>query len=921
MTPTFCERVIAAAEARPQKTAMIAPTETGVVKITFAEMLAQIRSLAYRLTQEQIAAGDRVALLGENHPHWALAYFGALLRGAVAVPLDPAATVDALAHFIDDSEAKLAFVAPSSFDKFHAVCERLGRRIPAVALRPTEQNSYASFADWAHTPVPEDFAITPAQDDDIAVLMYTSGTTGMPKAVPLTHGNINAESTGLQQAIPLTDNEVVLSLLPLFHVYSQTVNLWQATIIGAQVYYVTELNSAVIERALRESRATALVGVPRLWYLFHKKIFDQVKQQARPVRWLFAALMKLNGWLRDAFHINPGRLFFRRVHKGFGGRLHLAISGGASFDADVARDFHRLGFTILQGYGLTETAAAATATRLEDNLIGSVGTPLDDVEIKLDAPNEAGIGEVLIRGPIVTPGYYHNAEANAAAFTSDGWFRTGDLGRFDDAHHLFIAGRSKDVIKLPSGKNVFPEDVEAHYEHSPFVSEVCVLGVRDPASSFARAEKLVAVVVPDFAYMKQQHIANAREWVQWELDGLGHELPEYQRVRDYILRTEPLPRTTTRKVKRFEVQQWLETSGALTEQGRDLKRFALTDADRTLMNSAAGKAVATAIRQQKPDAEMVHPQMNLELDLGLDSLARAECLVNLEQSLAVTFKPEDEAGALTVAELITLVATKSGQDMNLTIEHEHDWQDILADATPALPEVQPLLKRKPLTLWFAWFVLKLIYGTARLLFRLQVEGREQLRKLDAPFLICPNHQSYLDAMLVCSTYPRRLLPKTFHVGATKYFSNRFGAWLASQFNIVPVDTDTNLMSAMRASAAGLRAEQVLNLYPEGHRTFEGELAEFRKGAAILATELNLPIVPVALDGLQHVWPRGAKRIHLAQVKIRFGTPISATQEIPADVVGEARYEALTALLKTRIQQMLDEMRTEEGRTSLKREVK
>lgn len=340
--PTFCERVIAAAEARPDKIAMVVPTETGVEQITFGAMLAQMRSLAFRLTQEQIARGDRVALLGENHPHWALAYFGTLLCGAVAVPLDPAATVEALAHFLDDSEAKLAFVAPSSFEKFHAVCERLGRQIPVVALRPTAQNGYASFDDWAHTPVPADFALTPAQDEDIAVLMYTSGTTGMPKAVPLTHGNINAESTGLQEAIPLTDNEVVLSLLPLFHAYSQTVNLWQATIIGAQVYYITELSSAAIERALQDSRATALVGVPRLWYLFHKKIFDQVKQQARLVRWLFAALMKLNGWLRDGFHLNAGRWFFRRVHDGFGGRLHLAISGGASFDAEVARDFHRL---------------------------------------------------------------------------------------------------------------------------------------------------------------------------------------------------------------------------------------------------------------------------------------------------------------------------------------------------------------------------------------------------------------------------------------------------------------------------------------------------------------------------------------------------------------------------------------------------
>jgi long-chain acyl-CoA synthetase len=238
------------------------------------------------------------------------------------------------------------------------------------------------------------------------------------------------------------------------------VNLWVATVIGARVVYITELSSAEIERGLKEGGATALVGVPRLWYLFHKKIFDAVARRPLPVQWMFRAMLGLNGRLRDWLGVNAGRLFFKRVHDSFGGRLRLAVSAGASFDARAARDFHSLGFTILQGYGLSETAGAATVTRFEDNKVGSVGSPLDGVEVRIDHPDEEGIGEVMIRGPIVMPGYYRNPEANREAFTASGWFRSGDLGSFDRAGHLYIVGRKKDVVKLPTGKQIFPDDVE-----------------------------------------------------------------------------------------------------------------------------------------------------------------------------------------------------------------------------------------------------------------------------------------------------------------------------------------------------------------------------------------------------------------------------------------------------------------------------
>jgi long-chain acyl-CoA synthetase len=911
-TETFCQRVVAAASIRPDKVAMMVIVPKGAETITFGSMLAQVRSIAYRLTQEKIAFGDRVALLGENHPNWAIAYLGIIYRGAVVTPLDPSATTQALAAFLKGSEAKLAFVSPSSLKKFRAACEQIGRNISAVALQPlTQPNGLAHFEDWAETPTPKEFdeAPPPARPEDLAVLIYTSGTTGVPKAVPLTHGNIYAESDKVQEVLRLSEREVVLSLLPLFHAYSQIVNLWLSTIIGARVVYLAELSSVGIERGLSQSGATALVGVPRLWYLFHKKIFDAVHTRPAPVRVLFRVMLAVNGWLRDWFGVNAGRFFFKPIHHSFGGKLRLAVSGGANFDEDVAKAFYRLGFTILQGYGLTETSGAATVTRFEDNKIGSVGSPLNGVEVRIDEPDGEGIGEVLIRGPVVMSGYYQNPEANREAFTTEGFFRSGDLGRFDKQGHLYIVGRKKDVIKLPSGKNVFPEDVEAHYENSPLVSEVCVLGVQDEASQFKRAEKLCAVVVPNFEQLKAQHIANSREWVVWELENLGRELPEYQRVHDFVLSAEPLPRTTTRKVRRFELRSQLEALRERGRPGRESKAGVLSEADQALMDSPAGRATLAMVKLHLRDIEVIHPQMNFEIDLGLDSLARAECVVGIEQSLGIELKPEEVATVQRVGELVELANAKiTGKPQLGPADAEFHWRNVLAGTSEELPEVEQLLRRKPGVVLFAYLVLRLINLGARLLFRMEVKGKEVLTCLKPPYLICPNHQSYVDPFLVSSTFPRGVLQKTLHVGASMYFTNTAMAQLARLINVVPIDPDAELLRAMRAAATGLRAGKILNIYPEGQRSFDGQLHDFKKGAAILATELALPIVPVALDGAFRIWPRKSWRFRLAKVRISFGEPIDPRKLSQDQANEDVAYKNVTAELKQRIQQMLDEMR-------------
>jgi long-chain acyl-CoA synthetase len=574
-----------------------------------------------------------------------------------------------------------------------------------------------------------------------------------------------------------------------------------------------------------------------------------------------------------------------------------------------------LGFTILQGYGLTETSGAATATFENDNRVGSVGKPMHGTEIKINEPDAEGVGEVLIRGGVVFDGYYRNEAANAEAFTSDGWFRSGDLGKVDADGHLYIVGRAKDVIVLPSGKNVHPEDLEIHYLRSPLIEELAIIGVTDQSEARAGAEKLAAVVVPDFEYLKLSAISNSKEAIRFEMDNLGRELPEYQRVRDYMIRAEPLPRTATRKIRRFELKKAVE-NGLIAGTPKEPKTWELTASDQDALTSNIGEAVVAAVRRNAKDVGAIHPDMNLEIDLGLDSLARAETFAALEHAFATEFEGDEAARALTIRDAIGLIEKHVGtHDAVAAGSTDLNWSRIVQTANDNIPELRTVLRERPFFTLFAFTVYKVFNIFCRIFMRLEVAGRENLLSMKRPFIICPNHQSFLDPFVVCSTYPFDFFRNTFHVGAAEFFSNPFMSFVARMLHVVPVDPDSQLMKAMKAGAIGLRNGKVLNIYPEGERAFDGQLHQFKKGAAILATELDLPIVPVAIDGLYKVWARRSMKIRPGKVKIRFGRPIVAKDLIAAtaDHSGndETKYNFVTDHLKNTIRSMIDEMRGSE----------
>jgi long-chain acyl-CoA synthetase len=555
----------------------------------------------------------------------------------------------------------------------------------------------------------------------------------------------------------------------------------------------------------------------------------------------------------------------------------LFVSGGSSFDPKVAQDFHDMGFTILQGYGLTETTGACTVTRVENNVVGSVGPPLPGVELAILAPDETGTGEILIRGRVLMKGYYENPSATDAAIR-DGWLHSGDLGRLDARGNLFVTGRKKEVIVLPNGKNIYPDELETHYLQSPYVQEVAVLGISRPQD---RGERLHAVVVPNFDYLRAKKIANAREILRDQIAALSNQLPKYKRLMSYQIQSDPLPRTTTRKIKRLELKKMIESGQLRSPEGASPPAASRTE-DRALMESAIGQEVLQCLRETYHRDMPIDPDMNLELDLSFDSMERVELVASLEQALNLELPEDFGIEIFTVRDLIAGLDEHAGGVLRAQTASRQSWKTILSEESLSREESAGLHVSGTAVSVFKYICLRLIhYCLFRTLLRLQTRGLERLPK-KGPYLICPNHQSYLDPFVLASVLPYRVFRRMFFVGYSVFFDRGFMRLVARLTNIVPVDPDANLLRAMKAGAYGLRNGLVLCIFPEGGRSFDGHLQEFKKGAAILSRELWVPMIPVGIQGTHQVWPRDRARIHPHPVKVAFGDPVFPSPSAAAD---------------------------------------
>lgn len=523
--------------------------------MTYAELALRVRSVSDYLIENGFKHGDRVAILSESRPEWAVALLASVRCGAVVVPLDTKLTSIELEAILADAEPHLLFVSAA----LAPLAGELKARLPSLKNlfllnKGDDKSGFISIDQLQANELQE--GIT-REIDETALIVYTSGTTGAPKGVMISFKNLGYQIMNLEEVIKLDKRDMLLSMLPLNHLLELTCGLLGALYAGGRICYSSTLFPQEIAQIMRDKRVTCMITIPLFLKMLKSSIEREVDRAGGINKRLFRIMFAAARWVKS-----PGlrKLLFHKVHKQLGGRLRAFISGGAPLDPQVEAFFDRLGIPIYQGYGLTETSPVISVNTPAHNRAGSVGRPLPGVRVRLDNNGtEQAEGEILTAGPHVMKGYYKREDLTRDVIDEEGWFHTGDLGRLDPDGYLYITGRMKNLIVLASGKKVNPEDVEAVISASHLIKEVCVVGRLAPDGLQRGSEEICAVVVPAESLVQQAgERAAIEDEIAEEVNRLSATLAPFKRPSKVFVRHEDLPKTSTRKVKRALVVEWLD---------------------------------------------------------------------------------------------------------------------------------------------------------------------------------------------------------------------------------------------------------------------------------------------------------------------------------------------------------------------------
>lgn len=828
-------------------------------EVLWSEFADQALRLSSFLKSKGVGKGDRVLLISENGPEWVMLAAAVMNLEAVLVPVASIASLLEFTNTLHGAEPKLTVISLNIAISRQA--EELLQAEGRPYLRWNLQDS-KPLAAWISSSTAAEIHSS-ISSDQTALLIFTSGTTGQPKGVPISHENVLSNAKGVLQNLSASEKDRVVSVLPLSHMLEFTGGFVITALVGATVTYVRSLKSEDILKALRDSKSTILIGVPLLFEIMGRTLQSKLDSLPRPLADLFHAF---GNWTKQYPFL--GKVLFFPVHQALGGKLRFFVAGGSKLQAQTFEQFQRLGIPILQGYGLTETSPVLSITTLETAAPDHVGRALPGVELGIFDDSGKALpvgqeGEIWAKGPNVFKGYLNPEHSKGAFFAS--WFRTGDLGVIDEKGLLRITGRKKDIIVTAAGKNVYPEEIEATVLANKIFAEAAALGMEDASGH----EKITLVVVPDRTKFLGKSFDTIKEECAKEASALCRSLAEYKWPQKIEVLLEELPKTSTRKVKKHEVRKLLK---AKEELGKHTSAKVVEEGALDLSNEleAAVAQGLSSITSVKPEAVRLH--QSLTKDLGLDSLTFVELLSHVEKKFGVQIEGVDFSTIQTVEDFLRTLqfATESKKPKGF-FEKVH------------FANFHPLENRK-----FLWrlprrIVNVLLRSTMKIRHEMKVEGLENIQDA-GPFVFTPNHTSHFDLLSIVSSIPGNLLHRTFAVAAKDYFFDRTWKALGARIfvNAIPFDRKGRVDESMKACLEVLQAGGSLVIFPEGTRSPNGKLQEFKPGVGhLLAGHPNARAVPVFIDGAYEIMPKGSNFPRAGKMKIRFGKPISFAQ-LPAD---------------------------------------
>jgi long-chain acyl-CoA synthetase len=836
-------------------------------RVTYGEVYRYAGRVGSFLLKEGLKRGDRVLLLSENRPEWPISYFGILRAGATAVPVDPGLNEAEIVNIARRSEAKVLLLSEQSFEDLP--------RLAALLAEAGLSTRVASLAEAMSGDPAYPDGIGPvrrtAAPDDVASLIFTSGTTGMPKGVMLTHRNFASLIAKLAGAFGVGVGDGILSVLPLHHTFEFSAGFLTPFSRGAEITYIDELTSDRLGEVFETGRVTAMIGVPALWQLLHRKVTQEMASRPPLVEQLLKTLMTAHGELRNRGDINLGKLLFWPVHRKFGGKIKFLVSGGSALPDEVHKAFHQLGFNIIEGYGLTEAAPVLTVSETHTNKRreGTVGKALPGVELRILDPDNEGIGEVLARGPNVMAGYFGDKESTEAVL-KEGWLYTGDLGRLDAEGRLYLVGRKKDVIIDANGKNVYPDELEEAYGDHPHIKELSIVGLPEEGGG----EKVACLCVPDYKDRPREEV---RRELEEHFRKTSAEIPFYRRVKVLRFWDGELPRTSTRKVKRKLVVEELKRLERLASSGEKA---------REKVQSTGGVAdwlyplIAEVVNRPLTD---VRPEARLSMDLGLDSLMLTELSVALEQAGVPLPAVNDLTQVQTVDDLRKLVVA-SGRRPALDTRAKEISREVAKAEDVEIPVPEPLVTVGRRLMRMSQ---QALFGG---LFDVKVTGKPFI-PMNSNFLVIANHTSHLDMGLVKVVLGEQGQRLTTLAARDYFFDTPLKrAYFENFTDLIPMDRQGSLRESLRLAGNALRQGFNLLIFPEGTRSVTGELLEFKPTLGYLALTYGVDVLPIYVKGTFEALPKGSMFPKSRELEAHIG-PALTYEMLRAKTQGMARSES------------------------------